>query len=120
LLRCGRVHDLATEELPVEAHRRGETLAGPITFFVGFLLYMVLSETLDPDQAHRAYTVLSAAAPARGGAAPATFRRSAARDREDESEDDQDAEHPDHDQQAGSAVISPHAGRLRPLLTFQM
>jgi ZIP family zinc transporter len=37
---------LATEELLVEAHERGETLAGSVTFFVGFLLYMVLSETL--------------------------------------------------------------------------
>jgi len=37
---------LATEELLVEAHERGETAAGSVTFFVGFLLYMVLSETL--------------------------------------------------------------------------
>jgi ZIP family zinc transporter len=37
---------LATEELLVEAHQRGETAAGSVTFFVGFLLYMVLSETL--------------------------------------------------------------------------
>jgi zinc transporter, ZIP family len=37
---------LATEELLVEAHQRGETAAGSVTFFVGFLLYMVLTETL--------------------------------------------------------------------------
>jgi zinc transporter, ZIP family len=37
---------LATEELLVEAHQRGETAVGSVTFFVGFLLYMVLSETL--------------------------------------------------------------------------
>jgi zinc transporter, ZIP family len=37
---------LATEELLVEAHERGETAAGSVTFFVGFLLYMVLSETI--------------------------------------------------------------------------
>jgi ZIP family zinc transporter len=37
---------LATEELLVEAHERGETALGSVTFFIGFLLYMVLSETL--------------------------------------------------------------------------
>jgi ZIP family zinc transporter len=37
---------LATEELLVEAHERGETAAGSVTFFIGFLLYMVLTETL--------------------------------------------------------------------------
>ena len=39
---------LASEELLVAAHERGETAAGSVTFFVGFLLYMVLSETLGP------------------------------------------------------------------------
>ena len=37
---------LATEELLVEAHERGETAAGSVTFFVGFLLFMILTETL--------------------------------------------------------------------------
>jgi ZIP family zinc transporter len=37
---------LATEELLVAAHERGETALGSVTFFVGFLLYMVLTETL--------------------------------------------------------------------------
>jgi zinc transporter, ZIP family len=37
---------LATEELLVEAHERGETAAGSVGFFVGFLLYLVLSETV--------------------------------------------------------------------------
>jgi zinc transporter, ZIP family len=37
---------LATEELLVKAHERGETAAGSVTFFIGFLLYMVLTETL--------------------------------------------------------------------------
>ncbi len=37
---------LATEELLVEAHERGETALGSVTFFIGFLLYMVLSETI--------------------------------------------------------------------------
>lgn len=37
---------LATEELLVEAHERGETAAGSVTFFIGFLIYMVLTETL--------------------------------------------------------------------------
>jgi zinc transporter, ZIP family len=37
---------LATEELLVEAHESGETAAGSVTFFLGFLLYMVLTETL--------------------------------------------------------------------------
>jgi ZIP family zinc transporter len=37
---------LATEELLVEAHKRAETAAGSVAYFIGFLLYMVLSETL--------------------------------------------------------------------------
>ncbi len=37
---------LAVEELLVEAHERGETAAGSVTFFVGFLLFIVLTETL--------------------------------------------------------------------------
>lgn len=35
---------LATEELLVEAHENGETSLGSIGFFVGFLVYLVLSE----------------------------------------------------------------------------
>ena len=35
---------LATEELLVEAHERGETSIGSVGFFVGFLIYLVLSE----------------------------------------------------------------------------
>ena len=35
---------LATEELLVEAHARGETSTGSVGFFVGFLIYLVLSE----------------------------------------------------------------------------
>ncbi len=37
---------LVTEELLVEAHERGETASGSVMFFVGFLLFMVLTETL--------------------------------------------------------------------------
>jgi ZIP family zinc transporter len=37
---------LATEELLVQAHERGETATGSIGYFMGFLLYLVLSETL--------------------------------------------------------------------------
>jgi zinc transporter, ZIP family len=37
---------LATEELLVKAHERGETAVGSVTFFIGFLLYMVLTEIL--------------------------------------------------------------------------
>jgi zinc transporter, ZIP family len=37
---------LATEELLVQAHERGETAIGSIGYFIGFLLYLVLSETL--------------------------------------------------------------------------
>jgi zinc transporter, ZIP family len=37
---------LATEELLVKAHERGETAVGSVTFFIGFLLFMVLTETL--------------------------------------------------------------------------
>ncbi len=37
---------LATEELLVKAHERGETATGSVTFFIGFLLFMVLTETL--------------------------------------------------------------------------
>jgi ZIP family zinc transporter len=37
---------LATEELLVQAHERGETATGSIGYFIGFLLYLVLSETL--------------------------------------------------------------------------
>jgi ZIP family zinc transporter len=37
---------LVTEELLVEAHERGETASGSALFFVGFLLFMVLTETL--------------------------------------------------------------------------
>ena len=37
---------LVTEELLVEAHERGETASGSAMFFVGFLLFMVLTETL--------------------------------------------------------------------------
>lgn len=35
---------LATEELLVEAHERGETSLGSVGFFVGFLVYLVLAE----------------------------------------------------------------------------
>lgn len=35
---------LATEELLVEAHHKGETSIGSIGFFVGFLVYLVLAE----------------------------------------------------------------------------
>ena len=35
---------LATEELLVEAHAKGETSIGSVGFFVGFLIYLVLSE----------------------------------------------------------------------------
>lgn len=35
---------LATEELLVEAHERGETSLGSVGFFVGFLVYLVLGE----------------------------------------------------------------------------
>jgi zinc transporter, ZIP family len=37
---------LVTEELLVEAHEHGETASGSALFFVGFLLFMVLTETL--------------------------------------------------------------------------
>lgn len=37
---------LATEELLVEAHERGETALGSVGFFVGFLIYLVLSQLL--------------------------------------------------------------------------
>jgi ZIP family zinc transporter len=37
---------LATEELLVEAHEKGETSLGSIGFFIGFLLYLVLSELI--------------------------------------------------------------------------
>jgi zinc transporter, ZIP family len=37
---------LATEELLVQAHERGETATGSIGYFIGFLLYLVLSETV--------------------------------------------------------------------------
>jgi ZIP family zinc transporter len=37
---------LVTEELLVEAHERGETASGSAMFFVGFLLFMVLTEIL--------------------------------------------------------------------------
>ncbi|SER16854.1 ZIP family metal transporter [Microlunatus flavus] len=37
---------LATEELLVEAHARGETSIGSVGFFVGFLIYLVLSELI--------------------------------------------------------------------------
>lgn len=37
---------LATEELLVEAHEEGETALGSVGFFVGFLVYLVLSELL--------------------------------------------------------------------------
>jgi ZIP family zinc transporter len=37
---------LVTEELLVEAHERGETASGSAMFFVGFLLFMILTETL--------------------------------------------------------------------------
>lgn len=37
---------LATEELLVEAHARGETSIGSVGFFVGFLIYLVLAELL--------------------------------------------------------------------------
>ena len=37
---------LATEELLVEAHARGETSLGSVGFFVGFLIYLLLSELI--------------------------------------------------------------------------
>ena len=37
---------LATEELLVEAHARGETSIGSVGFFVGFLIYLVLAELI--------------------------------------------------------------------------
>lgn len=37
---------LATEELLVEAHEKGETSLGSVGFFVGFLVYLVLSELI--------------------------------------------------------------------------
>jgi ZIP family zinc transporter len=37
---------LATEELLVEAHESGETSVGSVGFFVGFLVYLVLSELI--------------------------------------------------------------------------
>jgi zinc transporter, ZIP family len=37
---------LATEELLVEAHHKGETAIGSIGFFVGFLVYLVIAEVL--------------------------------------------------------------------------
>lgn len=37
---------LATEELLVEAHEKGETSLGSIGFFVGFLVYLVLAELI--------------------------------------------------------------------------
>jgi ZIP family zinc transporter len=37
---------LATEELLVEAHAKGETSIGSVGFFVGFLIYLVLSELI--------------------------------------------------------------------------
>lgn len=37
---------LATEELLVEAHAEGETGIGSVGFFVGFLIYLVLSELI--------------------------------------------------------------------------
>jgi ZIP family zinc transporter len=35
---------LATEELLVHAHERGETARGSVLFFVGFLLYLLIEE----------------------------------------------------------------------------
>ena len=40
---------LATEELLVEAHARGETSIGSVGFFVGFLIYLVISSSW-PDR----------------------------------------------------------------------
>jgi len=37
---------LATEELLVEAHHTGETSLGSVGYFVGFLLYLVLTEVI--------------------------------------------------------------------------
>jgi ZIP family zinc transporter len=37
---------LATEELLVEAHAKGETSLGSVGYFVGFLLYLVLAELI--------------------------------------------------------------------------
>ena len=37
---------LATEELLVEAHAKGETSIGSVGFFVGFLIYLVLAELI--------------------------------------------------------------------------
>jgi ZIP family zinc transporter len=37
---------LVTEELLVKAHERGETALGSATYFVGFLIYLILHETL--------------------------------------------------------------------------
>jgi len=37
---------LATEELLVEAHAQGETSIGSVGFFVGFLIYLLLSELI--------------------------------------------------------------------------
>jgi ZIP family zinc transporter len=37
---------LATEELLVEAHAEGETAVGSVGFFIGFLIYLVLEESI--------------------------------------------------------------------------
>jgi ZIP family zinc transporter len=37
---------LATEELLVEAHAEGETALGSVGFFVGFLIYLVLKQSI--------------------------------------------------------------------------
>ena len=37
---------LATEELLVQAHQKGETAIGSVGFFVGFLIYLVLHELI--------------------------------------------------------------------------
>jgi ZIP family zinc transporter len=37
---------LATEELLVEAHERGETAAGSSGFYIGFLIYLILAELI--------------------------------------------------------------------------
>lgn len=37
---------LATQELLGEAHEKGETSLGSIGFFVGFLVYLVLTELI--------------------------------------------------------------------------
>jgi ZIP family zinc transporter len=37
---------LVTEELLVKAHERGETALGSATYFIGFLIYLIIHETL--------------------------------------------------------------------------